>query len=65
MNPVVLEESLVLERPLIVFDLEMTGIDPGESRVIQFAGGKIFPRWVKGREGIRHQPNSADTSRGH
>lgn len=34
---------LKLERPIIFFDLETTGINPHNDRVIQYAGIKVFP----------------------
>jgi len=35
--------SLELTRPLVVCDLEATGTEIGEARIIEFAGIKIFP----------------------
>ena len=32
-----------LERPLLFFDLETTGLDKERDRVIEFAGVKVFP----------------------
>lgn len=34
---------LTLDRPLVVFDLEATGTDPSEARIIQIAGRRLVP----------------------
>lgn len=36
-------EFLPLERPLVVFDLETTGLTPGEDRILELAYEKIMP----------------------
>jgi DNA polymerase-3 subunit epsilon len=37
---------LQLERPLTIFDLETTGVDPQTDRIIEFAAVRIFPEGV-------------------
>lgn len=39
----ILAQSMALERPLTFFDLETTGVNPVQDRIVQIAGLTIFP----------------------
>ena len=47
-----MELKLKLDRPLIVFDIESTGVNPRQDRIIELAAVKLYPDGREDRKSV-------------